>query len=90
MTKKMISTLVLLAATCALLYAASAPTVTVDSSRHGNLASAQQSIVAAWQSINTAQQENRNHLGGHAEKAKDLLNQANQEIQYAANSADNR
>lgn len=90
MKKKAIQILVLLAAVSALVYAATAPSVTVDRSRHGNLYSAQESVQAAWNSINTAQQDNNYHMGGHAEKAKDLLYQASQEIQYAANSADNR
>ncbi len=73
-----------------ILVFAQAPSVTVDASRHGNLARAQQSIREAWNSVDLAQRDNDNHLGGHAAKAKELLDQANQEIESAANSADAR
>jgi hypothetical protein len=63
------------------------PTVTVDPQQHGNLAAAQQSIVQAWGMISAAQRDNDAHLGGHAQRAKDLLNEANQEIQLAADQA---
>jgi hypothetical protein len=68
---------------------AQTPTVSIDPMRHGNLAAAQQSIVQAFASINDAQRANDAHLGGHAGKAKDLLRQANEELQLAADFADN-
>ncbi len=89
MKNKLIPAMLVLVGASVVLFA-DAPAVTVDQSRHGNLARAQRSIQAAWSSINTAQRDNRYHLGGHAEKAKELLAQANQEIQYAADSADGR
>ncbi|HEY4009338.1 MAG TPA: hypothetical protein VGM11_04235 [Acidobacteriaceae bacterium] len=67
---------------------AQAPSVTIDPSRHGNLAAAQNNIVEAWGSISEAQRANDAHLGGHAGRAKELLAQANQEIQLAADQAD--
>lgn len=67
---------------------AQAPSVTIDPSRHGNLASAQGSIVQAFERISEAQRDNNSHLGGHAQRAKDLLNQANQEVALAAEQAD--
>jgi hypothetical protein len=67
---------------------AQAPVVTIDPQSHGNLAAAQQSIVNAFARISDAQQANDDHLGGHAGKAKNLLNQANQELQLAADFAD--
>ena len=64
------------------------PYVTVDPQRHGNLAAAQNDIVEAWGSISEAQRANDSHLGGHAARAKELLAQANQEIQLSADQAD--
>ncbi|SDF21812.1 hypothetical protein [Terriglobus roseus] len=64
------------------------PTVTVDPSRHGNLAHAQESVIQAYSSISEAQRENDSHLGGHAQRAKELLAQANQEIGLAGDQAD--
>jgi hypothetical protein len=65
-----------------------APYVTVDPQQHGNLAAAQNNIVEAWGSITEAQRANDAHLGGHAARAKELLAQANQEIQLCADQAD--
>src|SRR5271154_5202477 len=67
---------------------AQAPTVTIDPQSHGNLAAAQESIVVAFIRISDAQQANDDHLGGHAGRAKELLNQANEEIRLAADFAD--
>jgi hypothetical protein len=63
-----------------------APVVNI-SNRHGNLRSAQQNIVSAYQRINQAQQANQGQLGGHAQRAKDLLAQADAELRQAANVA---
>jgi hypothetical protein len=64
------------------------PVATVDPSHHGNLAAAQQSIQAAFNSISAAQSDNNDHLGGHAQRAKELLRGANDEITAAASVAD--
>jgi hypothetical protein len=76
------------AAACCSFAAAQAPSVSIDPQRHGNLAAAQESIVVAYIRIGDAQQGNDSHLGGHAAKAKDLLNQANEELRLAADFAD--
>ena len=70
------------------LAAAQAPVATVDPQAHGNLASAQQSIIEAFNFISSAQRANDDQLGGHAGRAKDLLRQANDEISAAAAVAD--
>jgi len=57
--------------------------------RHGNLRTAQEHIVAAYQLVGQAQQANREGLGGHAERARQLLIQADQELRQAASSANN-
>ena len=63
-----------------------APVVNI-STHHGNLRSAQGHIVDAYQLIDKAQSANHGQLGGHAQKAKDLLVQADQELRLAANVA---
>lgn len=73
---------------CSVIGRAQAPSVTVDPQHHGNLAAAQNNIVEAWGSITEAQRSNDSHLGGHAARAKQLLAQASQEIQLAADQAD--
>jgi hypothetical protein len=66
---------------------AQGPAQNIDPNRHSNLASAQASIAHAYQKIETAQQANRDRLGGHGEKAKQLLTQASQELKEAAEYA---
>ena len=41
----------------------------------------------SWQRINRAQQANNDQLGGHAQKAKELLEQADAELRAAADVA---
>jgi hypothetical protein len=83
-----IATLVASVLICGAVARAQAPYVTVDPSQHGNLAAAQNNIVEAWGNISEAQRANDSHLGGHAARAKELLAQANQEIQLCADQAD--
>jgi hypothetical protein len=71
--------------TCMSVTFAQAPVVNIDAHRHGNLAAAQNFIVQAYQKINAAQKDNQDQLGGHAQKAKDLLTQADAELRLAAN-----
>jgi hypothetical protein len=68
---------------CAGVIFAQAPVVNI-SNRHGNLRSAQTSIVEAYRSVVRAQGANDGQLGGHAQRAKDLLIQADQELRLAA------
>lgn len=60
------------------------PARNVSGARHPNLAEAQRLCVAAFNKITAAQQANEFDLGGHAQKAKDLLNQASDELKQAA------
>jgi hypothetical protein len=73
---------------CGGVVLAQAPGVDIDPARHSNLAEAQRHIQQAYQKIDEAQQANRDELGGHAAKAKDLLLQANRELKEAAEYAD--
>ena len=58
--------------------------------RHGNLRRAQEGLVSAYQAIDQAQHDNDGQLGGHAQRAKDLITQADQELRAAANYANQR
>jgi len=64
------------------------PETNVDPSKHANLAEAQHHILQAFEKIDEAQRTNRDQLGGHAEKAKQLLDQASRELKEAAEFAD--
>ena len=57
---------------------------------HGNLAAAQRSVRQAFDSITAAQQDNNYHLGGYAGRAKELLREANEQIKFAAQTANRR
>lgn len=63
------------------------PVVNIDPNRHGNLAPAQADIVDAYQRIQMAQHDNNGQLGGHAQKARDYLSQADAELRAAADFA---
>jgi formate dehydrogenase assembly factor FdhD len=62
--------------------------VDVDGHKHPNLAAAQQHIQEAYAKLDEAQNIYHDKLGDHAQKAKDLLTQANREIKAAAEYAD--
>ncbi|HYL94110.1 MAG TPA: hypothetical protein VEW69_13245 [Alphaproteobacteria bacterium] len=70
-----------------LVFAQKKPATNVSAKRHPNLAAAQRLSALAYQKIVAAQQANEWDLGGHAQKAKDLLDQANQELKQAAETA---
>lgn len=55
--------------------------------RHPNLAAAQRLSHQAWEKISAAQAANEFDLGGHAQKAKELLDQVNNELKLAAETA---
>jgi outer membrane murein-binding lipoprotein Lpp len=55
--------------------------------RHPNLARAHREVEAAVEHLTKAQQANEFDLGGHAAKAKALLDQANAEIKQAVEQA---
>jgi len=55
-----------------------------------NLAAAQKLALQAFDKLEAAQQANEYDLGGHAQKAKELLRQANAEIKLAAAAADSK
>ncbi|MDD2309557.1 MAG: hypothetical protein PHH91_08250 [Desulfuromonadaceae bacterium] len=68
------------------VYAAE-PELNVSSRRHPNIASAQVLSRQAYYKIVRAQRANRNDLGGHAQRAKELLVQVNEELKLSAGAA---
>ena len=79
--------LILLAAIAITLFA-QRPARNVSSERHPHLAAAQRSCSQAVEQIDAAQKANEFDMGGHAQKAKDLIVQASNELKLAA-EADN-
>ena len=71
----------------AMLYAQSP---NISKHRHPNLAAAQRLCDEAIERITNAQRANEFDLGGHAAKAKDLLQQASGELKEAAEEANER
>ncbi len=63
------------------------PKQNVSPGKHPNLAAAQRLSANAYQRILDAQKANEWDMQGHAQKAKDLLEQANNELKQAAGAA---
>lgn len=59
----------------------------INAGRHPHLAAAQQHGREAYRELTEAQQANDFDMGGHAQKAKDLLVQANQQLDMAVADA---
>jgi hypothetical protein len=66
------------------------PVRNVSPDRHPNLAAAQRLSQEAWDRVVAAQKANEWDLGGHAQKAKELLAEVNQELKLAAETANRR
>jgi len=63
------------------------PMQNVSPGRHPNIAAAQRLSEQAFQKLAAAQRANEWDMGGHAQKAKELLEQANAEMKLAAEMA---
>jgi hypothetical protein len=63
------------------------PVRNVSAVRHPNIAAAQRLSVQAYEKIVAAQKANEYDLGGHAQKAKELLEQVNAELKEAAEAS---
>jgi hypothetical protein len=63
------------------------PVDNISKQKHPNLAAAQRLSTQAYEKISQAQQANEWDMGGHAAKAKDLLDQVNRELKEAAEAA---
>jgi len=66
------------------------PRENVNPNRHPNLAAAQRLVDQEFSKISEAQKANEFDLGGHAEKAKGLLDEANRELKLAAEAANRK
>jgi hypothetical protein len=69
---------------CGGMAIAQKPVQNINPNRHPNLAAAQRLSEQAYQKIIAAQQANEWDMEGHAQKAKDLLDQVNQQLKLAA------
>ena len=63
------------------------PALNVSKSLHPNIAAAQRLSRQAYNKISAAQKANEFDMDGHAQKAKDLLDQVNNELKLAAEAA---
>ena len=66
------------------------PRENVSPGRHPNLAAAQRLSRQAWEKIVAAQEANEWDLQGHAQKAKNLLDQVNNELKESAEASNRR
>lgn len=66
------------------------PKENVNPGRHPNLAAAQRLSQEAWEKIVAAQQANEWDLQGHAQRAKNLLDQVNNQLKMAAEASNRR
>jgi hypothetical protein len=71
-------------------YAQDKPARNVSPNRHPNLAAAQKLSQQAFEKLVAAQRANEWDMGGHAQKAKELLEQANVQIKLAAETANRK
>ena len=63
------------------------PAHNVSAKKHPNIAAAQKLSDQAYKKISAAQEANEWDMDGHAQKAKELLEQANNELKQAAEAA---
>ena len=87
---KLITLAIACAFACASGSAAARPKDNVNAGRHPNIAAAQRLSTQAYDKIVAAQRANEFDLGGHAQKAKELLEQANRELKAAAEASNER
>jgi len=66
------------------------PAKNVSPGRHPNLAAAQRLSRQAYEKIVAAQEANEWDLQGHAQKAKNLLDEVNNELKQAAEASNRR
>jgi F0F1-type ATP synthase membrane subunit b/b' len=68
-------------------YAIAQPAKNVSPARHPNIAAAQNLSQRAYERIIDAQKANEWDMAGHAQKAKNLLEEVNRELREAATAA---
>jgi hypothetical protein len=84
---RFISRIVVVAVLAGSAVALARPVLNISPQRHPNLAAAQQLSAQSWDKIVAAQNANEWDLAGHAQKAKDLLDQVNAELKLAAETS---
>jgi hypothetical protein len=84
------STIAILIAFLLIATAIAQPKRNVSAARHPNIAAAQRLSQQAYEKIVAAQQANEFDMRGHAQKAKELLEQVNQELKAAAEAANRK
>lgn len=90
MTSRIVGALVVSVLMTGTMLAQRQPPENVSAKRHPNLAAAQRLVDQAFAKVSAAQDANEFDLGGHAAKAKQLLDQANKELKAAAQTANQR
>jgi hypothetical protein len=86
-TKLALGGVLSLALICGGVAVAQMPKDNVSPHRHPNLAAAQRLSQQAWEKIVAAQHANEWDMDGHAQKAKELLDEVNKELKMAAEAA---
>jgi hypothetical protein len=89
MTKRSLLIITMLGAalSCGGVLWAQDPVQDIDKKLHPNLAAAQSHVVQANNYVSAAQKDQKYDMQGHAEKARELLVQVNQELKLAAAAA---
>ena len=90
MKKRILFIAVAVALGAAVVINAQRPARNIRASRHPNLAEAQTLLGKAYEKVVAAQKANEWDLGGHAEKAKALIDQASAELKLAAEASNAR
>jgi len=92
MSKRNISfgSLLAIALLCGSVGFAQRPVENINSHKHPNLAAAQRLSREAFEKIAAAQETNEWDMDGHAQRAKELLDQVNRELKEAAEAANQR
>jgi hypothetical protein len=85
--KKLCTSVVLAAILATGIAYAAKPVDNVNPKKHPNLAAAQKHSTQAYEKIVAAQKANEWDMQGHAQKAKELLDQVNVELKLAAQTA---
>jgi len=85
--KTLVSRALLAAALLSVVTLAQEPVVNIDAKIHPNLFEAQRLLVEANNKVNEAQKDNRYDMKGHAEKARQFMAQASNELKLAAEAA---
>jgi len=85
--KRLLLAAVLGATLAGALLMAKTPASNVSAQRHPNLVAAQKACAQAYDKITAAQKANEFDMGGHAQRAKDLIDQANQELKLSVKSS---